>query len=103
MINEKKIIVGDPGHNICMGKQDAMDLFKDIPTDVDKIIFDFGNIIYVGFLFVKQYFNLKKSMNIEIIEINVWDRVQEVFDLVEEFGINISDGELIQKFIDFEL
>ncbi|WP_305514440.1 hypothetical protein [Methanobrevibacter sp. V14] len=101
-MNEKRIMIGDPWNNTCMGKQDAIDLFEDIPNDVDKIIFDFGNILYVGFLFVKEYFNLKESIDVNISEINVWDRVQETFDMVEEFGVTISDEKLIQKFIDYD-
>lgn len=102
-MNEIKINVGGPWNNTCMGKQDAVELFNNIPDGESHIIFDFSNILYVGFLFVKEYLLLKESADIEISEIIFWDRVQDIFDLVEYFGLELSDDELIQKFIDYEL
>ena len=102
-MNEIKINIGDPWDNTCLGKEKARVLFENVPKDADKIIFNFGNILYVGCLFVKEYLLLKESVKFEVEEVNVWAEVQKSFDMVKDLGIHSNDNILIQKFIDAEL
>ena len=58
------------------------DLYQNIPDDVSKVVMNFTGVKFMGRSFAQEYLNQKNKANFEVIEINVPNEVQEMFNII---------------------
>ena len=57
-------------------------LFKSIPDNISKVVMNFKGVNFMGRSFAQEYLNQKHKASFEVIECNVPDDVQKLFDII---------------------
>ena len=58
------------------------ELFKNISSDVSKVVMNFTCVKFMGRSFAQEYLNQKNKASFEVVEVNVPDDVQKLFDVI---------------------
>ena len=58
------------------------ELYQNIPDDVSKVVMNFTGIEFMGRSFAQEYLNQKDKSNFEVIEVNVPEDVQKLFNVI---------------------
>lgn len=58
------------------------ELFKNISSDVSKVVMNFTGVKFMGRSFAQEYLNQKNKASFEVVEVNVPDDVQKLFDVI---------------------
>ncbi len=58
------------------------ELFKNISSDVSKVVMNFTGVKFMGRSFAQEYLNQKNKASFEVVEVNVPDDVQKLFDII---------------------
>lgn len=58
------------------------ELFKNISSDVSKVVMNFTGVKFMGRSFAQEYLNQKNKANFEVVEVNVPNDVQKLFDVI---------------------
>lgn len=58
------------------------DIFKNIDPNTTKVIMDFENIEFMGRSFAQEYLNQKHFASFEVIEENIPEDVEKMFDII---------------------
>lgn len=58
------------------------DLYKNISSDVSKVVMNFTGVKFMGRSFAQEYLNQKDKADFEVVEINVPDDVQKLFEVI---------------------
>lgn len=81
-MNELKIILEDEIGNDLGQRSKIEDLFKNINPNITKVTMDFRNIEFIGRSFAQEYLNQKHFASFKVIEENVPEDVQKMFDII---------------------
>lgn len=57
-------------------------LFDNLSSDYSKVIMNFRNIEFMGRSFAQEYLNQKNNASFEIVEREVPNDIQELFDII---------------------
>ena len=57
-------------------------LFQNIPNDVSKVVMNFKGVEFMGRSFAQEYLNQKNKASFEVIEINMPNEVEEMFNVI---------------------
>lgn len=80
-----EIKIGEIIHSNLGMNSSARDLFNELnDSDAENIIIDFSNVIFMSRAFTQEYLFQKLNSNKNIIEKNVPDDVQKMFDVVKK-------------------
>ena len=58
------------------------ELYKNISSDVSKVVMNFTGVKFMGRSFAQEYLNQKNKASFEVVEVNVPDDVQRLFDVI---------------------
>ena len=58
------------------------ELYKNISSDVSKVVMNFTGIKFMGRSFAQEYLNQKNKASFEVVEVNVPDDVQKLFEVI---------------------
>ncbi|WP_458404181.1 hypothetical protein [Methanobrevibacter sp.] len=58
------------------------DLYQNIPEDVSKVVMNFKGVEFMGRSFAQEYLNQKNKATFEVLEINMPDDVQMMFNII---------------------
>ena len=58
------------------------ELFKNISSDVSKVVMNFTGVKFMGRSFAQEYLNQKNKASFEVVEVNVPDDVQKLFEVI---------------------
>ena len=61
-------------------------LFKSIPDNISKVVMNFSGVEFMGRSFAQEYLNQKNKASFEVVEINVPEDVQKLFDIILELN-----------------
>lgn len=67
-------------------RSEIEDLFNSIDPNTSKVIMDFTNIEFMGRSFAQEYLNRKHFAPFEVIEKNVPEDIQKMFDIILELN-----------------
>ena len=81
MIEENIILEKEIGKDLGQ-KSKIEELFKNIDPNTTKVIMDFSNVEFMGRSFAQEYLNQKHVASFEVIEENVPEDVQKMFDII---------------------
>lgn len=62
-------------------------LYQSIPNNISKVVMNFEGIEFIGRSFAQEYLNQKNKSLFEVVEINVPDDVQKMFDIILELNL----------------
>lgn len=81
MIEERIILEKEIGKDL--GQRSKIEeLFKNINPNTTKVIMDFSNVEFMGRSFAQEYLNQKHIASFEVVEENVSENVQKMFDVI---------------------
>ena len=81
-MSELKIILEDEIGRDLGQRSKIEEIFTNISPNVTKVIMDFKNIEFMGRSFAQEYLNQKHFASFEVIEENVPDDVEKMFDMI---------------------
>lgn len=58
------------------------ELYNNISSDVSKVVMNFTGVKFMGRSFAQEYLNQKNKATFEIVEVNVPEDVQKLFDII---------------------
>ena len=58
------------------------ELYKNIDSNVSKVVMNFKGVEFMGRSFAQEYLNQKHSASFEVVEVNVPDDVQKLFNVI---------------------
>ena len=58
------------------------ELYKNISSDVSKVVMNFTGVKFIGRSFAQEYLNQKEKASFEVVEVNVPEDVQKLFDII---------------------
>ena len=58
------------------------ELYKNISSDVSKVVMNFTGVKFMGRSFAQEYLNQKEKASFEVVEVNVPEDVQKLFDII---------------------
>ncbi|MGN0177228.1 MAG: hypothetical protein ACI389_05305 [Methanobrevibacter sp.] len=58
------------------------ELYNNISSDVSKVVMNFTGVKFMGRSFAQEYLNQKDKADFEVVEINVPDDVQKLFEVI---------------------
>lgn len=58
------------------------ELYQNINSDISKVVMNFDGVEFMGRSFAQEYLNQKNKSSFEVVEINVPDDVQEMFNII---------------------
>lgn len=61
-------------------------LFNSIDSDTSKVIMNFTGVEFMGRSFAQEYLNQKNKASFRVVESNVPDDVQKLFDIILELN-----------------
>lgn len=61
-------------------------LFNSIDSDTSKVIMNFTGVEFMGRSFAQEYLNQKNKASFTVVESNVPDNVQKLFDIILELN-----------------
>lgn len=61
-------------------------LYQSISSDVSKVVMNFDNVEFMGRSFAQEYLNQKAKASFDVVEVNVPDDVQEMFNIILELN-----------------
>lgn len=80
------------------------ELYKNIDSNVSKVVMNFKGVEFMGRSFAQEYLNQKHSASFEVVEVNVPDDVQKLFNVILKInesivfsGITDATDELAKK------
>ena len=56
--------------------------YKNIDSNVSKVVMNFKGVEFMGRSFAQEYLNQKHSASFEVVEVNVPDDVQKLFNVI---------------------
>ena len=62
------------------------DLYKKIDDNVSKVVMNFNGVEFMGRSFAQEYLNQKNKASFQVVEVNVPDDVQKLFDIILELN-----------------
>ena len=80
--------------NSLESKELAMEIFENIPDNMDKVTFNFQRVYHIGCFFVREFLKLSKKASFEVV--NEYIISEETFDLVGRCDDGLSDEEFIE-------
>ncbi|WP_405286175.1 hypothetical protein [Methanobrevibacter sp.] len=81
-MSELKIILEDEIGRDLGQRSKIEEIFTNISPNVTKVIMDFKNIEFMGRSFAQEYLNQKHFASFEVIEENVPEDVEKMFDMI---------------------
>ena len=81
-MSELKIILEDEIGRDLGQRSKIEEIFTNISPNVTKVIMDFKNIEFMGRSFAQEYLNQKHFASFEVIEENVPEDVDKMFDMI---------------------
>lgn len=58
------------------------ELYQNIDKDVSKVVMNFTGVKFMGRSFAQEYLNQKDKANFEVVEVNVPEDVQKLFNVI---------------------
>ena len=58
------------------------ELYRNIGGDVAKVVMNFKGVEFMGRSFAQEYLNQKNKAEFEVIEINMPDEVEQMFNII---------------------
>ena len=58
------------------------ELYQNINKDVSKVVMNFTGVKFMGRSFAQEYLNQKEKASFEVVEVNVPEDVQKLFDII---------------------
>ena len=58
------------------------ELYNNISSDVSKVVMNFTGVKFMGRSFAQEYLNQKDKADFEVVEVNVPDDVQKLFEVI---------------------
>lgn len=58
------------------------ELYQNIPNNISKVVMNFTGVKFMGRSFAQEYLNQKDKAAFEVIEVNVPDDVQKLFNVI---------------------
>ena len=81
MVEERIFLEKEIGKDL--GQRSKIEeLFKNINPNITKVIMDFSNVEFMGRSFAQEYLNQKHFASFEVVEENVPEDVQKMFDII---------------------
>ncbi|MBO4516049.1 hypothetical protein J5751_01090 [bacterium] len=62
------------------------ELYKKIDDNVSKVVMNFNGVEFMGRSFAQEYLNQKNKASFQVVEVNVPDDVQKLFDIILELN-----------------
>ena len=81
-MSELKIILEDEIGRDLGQRSKIEEIFTNISPNVTKVIMDFKNIEFMGRSFAQEYLNQKHFASFEVIEENIPEDVEKMFDII---------------------
>ena len=81
-MSELKIILEDEIGRDLGQRSKIEEIFTNISPNVTKVIMDFKNIEFMGRSFAQEYLNQKHFASFEVIEENVPEDAEKMFDMI---------------------
>jgi hypothetical protein len=81
-MSELKIILEDEIGRDLGQRSKIEEIFTNISPNVTKVIMDFKNIEFMGRSFAQEYLKQKHFASFEVIEENVPEDVEKMFDMI---------------------
>lgn len=81
MVEEKIFLEKEIGKDL--GQRSKIEeLFKNLNPNITKVIMDFSNVEFMGRSFAQEYLNQKHFASFEVVEENVAEDIQKMFDII---------------------
>ncbi len=61
-------------------------LYQNIPEDVSKVVMNFKGVEFMGRAFAQEYLNQKDNATFEVVEVNIPEDVEKLFNLILEIN-----------------
>ena len=61
-------------------------LFKSFPQDTTKVIMNFKGVEFMGRSFAQEYLNRKHDSSFEVVEVNMPEDVEKMFNFILEIN-----------------
>lgn len=81
-MSEIEIILSEQIDSDLGSRNKIEDLYQNISEDVSKVVMNFKGVEFMGRSFAQEYLNQKNKATFEVIEINMPDEVQEMFNII---------------------
>lgn len=81
-MTELKIVLAEKIGKDLGQRSKIEELFKNINPNINRIIMDFADVEFMGRSFAQEYLNQKHSAPFEVIEENVPNDVEKMFDAI---------------------
>lgn len=62
------------------------ELYENIDSDVSKVVMNFKGVEFMGRSFAQEYLNQKYAASFEVVEVNVPEDVQKLFNVILELN-----------------
>lgn len=81
-MSEIEIILSEQIDSDLGSRNKIEDLYQNIPEDVSKVVMNFKGVEFMGRSFAQEYLNQKNKATFEVLEINMPDDVQMMFNII---------------------
>lgn len=81
-MNELKIVLAEKIGKDLGQRSKIEEIFKNITPNINKVTMDFTNVEFMGRSFAQEYLNQKNFASFEVIEENVPQDVEKMFDII---------------------
>ena len=81
-MSEIEIILSEQINSDLGSRNKIEELYQSIPNDISKVVMNFKGVEFIGRSFAQEYLNQKNKASFEVVEVNVPNEVQEMFNII---------------------
>lgn len=85
-MSEIEIILSEKIDSDLGSRNKIEELYKNISSDVSKVVMNFIGVKFMGRSFAQEYLNQKNKASFEVVEVNVPDEIQKMFNVILEIN-----------------
>ena len=86
MMSETEIFLAKEIDSDLGSRNKIENLYKNLDKDISKVVMNFSGVEFMGLSFAQEYLNQKNKSSFEVVEVNVSDDVQKLFDIILELN-----------------